>query len=167
MRRLVTGVVGNPNADSSRRPSLRFLSAVAGGCLTAILLCAQPLHAQVFASISGRVTDPTGATAAGAAITATNLETGEKRTTVSDDAGRYWIPSLAVGEYEVQISKEGFQAQVRAGIHLVVGQEANVDFALKLGQVSEQVKVDEDAPLVGLTAADISGLVAEEQVKEL
>jgi Carboxypeptidase regulatory-like domain len=167
MRRFAAVVVGNPAAESLRRSSLRFLVAAAGGCLAGVLLCAQPLHAQVSASISGRVTDPTGATVAGAAVTATNLETGEKRTTVSDDAGRYWIPSLAVGEYEVQITKEGFQAQVRAGIHLVVGQEANVDFAFKLGQVSEQVKVDEDAPLVGLTSADISGLVAEEQVKEL
>ena len=66
---------------------------------------------------------------------------GRTRTTITDDAGQYSMPSLAVGEYEVRITKQGFQEQVRGGIHLAVGQEASVDLALKLGQVTEQVKV--------------------------
>jgi hypothetical protein len=103
----------------------------------------------------------------GAAVTAKNVETGETRGTVTDDAGRYWVPSLAVGEYELHVMKKGFQEQVRGGIHLAVGQEASVDMALKLGQVTEQFKVAEDAPVVSVTAADISGLVGEQQVKDL
>ncbi len=103
----------------------------------------------------------------GAAVTAKNVETGESRSTVTDDVGHYWVPSLAVGEYEVHVTKQGFQEQVRGGIHLVVGQEASVDVALKLGQVTEQVKVIADAPVVSVTAADISGVVGEQQVKDL
>src|SRR4029077_12963740 len=108
-----------------------------------------------------------GATVSGAAVRATNVETGETRSTVTDAVGHYWVPSLAVGEYEVHVTKQGFQEEVRGGIHLVVGQEASVDMALKLGQVSEQVKVEADAPVVAVTAADISGVVGEQQVKEL
>ena len=70
-------------------------------------------HAQVSAAISGRVTDPAGAAVSGAAVTAKNVETGAARSTVTDDAGRYWVPSLAVGEYEVRITKQGFQEEVR------------------------------------------------------
>ena len=89
------------------------------------------------------------------------------RTTITDDAGRYWVLSLAVGEYEIRITKQGFQEEVRSGIHLVVGQEASVDMALRLGQVTEQVNVNADAPVVSTTPADISGLVGEQQVKDL
>jgi len=149
----------------SRFPS-KILFSLAGSLL-AILLCAPAARAQVSASISGQVTDLAGATVSGAAIVAKNVETGIARSTVTDDAGRYWVPSLAVGEYEVHVTKQGFQEQVRGGIHLVVGQEASVDVALKLGLVTEQVKVIADAPVVSVTPADISGLVGEQQVKDL
>jgi hypothetical protein len=145
----------------------RFLLALAGGCLALVLLSAPAVQAQASAAISGRVTDPAGATVSGAAVLAKNGETGETRSTVTDNVGHYWVPSLAVGEYEVQVTEQGFQEQVRGGIHLAVGQEASVDVALKIGQVTEQVKVIADAPVVSVTATDISGLVGEEQVKDL
>ena len=138
-----------------------------GMLMGALLLLAPTSRAQVSAAISGRVTDPTGATVSGADVTARNMETGEKRSTVTDDAGRYWIPAIPVGMYEVHVTKPNFQEQVQAGIHLAVGQEANLDFAMRLGQVSEQIKVESDAPIVNVTPADISGLVGEQQVKDL
>ncbi len=98
---------------------------------------------------------------------AKNVETGETRSTVTDAVGHYWVPSLAVGEYELHVTKTGFQEYAQGGIHLVLGQEAGVDVALKLGQVAEQVRVNADAPVVSITAADISGLVGEQQVKDL
>jgi hypothetical protein len=167
MSRFVRSIVCNPEMQPSYRAIPKFLSALAGGCLAIALLCAPTVQAQVSAAISGRVTDPAGATVSGAVIMAKNVETGETRSTVTDTVGLYWVPSLAVGEYEVHVTKQGFQEQVRGGIHLAVGQEASVDVALKIGQVSEQVKVIADAPVVSLTATDISGLVGEEQVKDL
>ncbi len=133
----------------------------------AVLALAPASRAQVSASISGRITDPTGATVSGATVMAKNVETGASRSTVTDEAGQYWVPSLPVGEYEVHVTKQGFQEQVQNGIHLSVGQEAVVELALKLGQISEQVKITADAPIVSVTTADISGLVAEQQVKDL
>jgi Carboxypeptidase regulatory-like domain len=141
--------------------------ALAGALTIALLLLAPVSRAQVSASLSGRVTDPSGATVSGAAVTATNVETGERRSAVTDAAGHYWVPSLPVGEYEVHITKEGFQEQVRIGIHLVLGQEADLDFALKVGPVTEQLKVEGDAPVIGVTIANAAGLVGEEQVKDL
>jgi hypothetical protein len=167
MSRLVRPIVFIPGFHSSCHAISKFLLAVAGGCLAAALLCAPGVQAQVSASISGRLTDPNGATVSGAAVVAKNAETGETRSTVTDIAGRYWVPSLAVGEYEVHVTKQGFQEQVRSGIHLMVGQEASVDMTLKLGQVTEQFKVTADAPVVSVTAADISGVVGEQQVKDL
>jgi hypothetical protein len=138
-----------------------------GALSAALLLLAPSSRAQVSGSLSGRVTDPSGATVSGAAVTAMNVETGEKRSAITDAAGHYWVASLPVGEYEVHVAKEGFQEQVRTGIHLVLGQEASLDFGLKVGQVSEQLKVQADAPVVEVSAANISGLVGEEQVKDL
>jgi hypothetical protein len=147
--------------------TFRSLSTLAVGCLFAFLAFAPRSQAQVSAAISGRVTDPTGAVVSGAKVTANNLETLAARTTVTDEAGRYSILSLAVGEYAVEISKQGFQEAIRGGIHLAVGQEAIVDMALRLGQQTDQVKVEADAPVVAVTSADMSGLVGEQQVKDL
>src|SRR3984957_3398405 len=124
-------------------------------------------HAQVSAAISGTVTDPTGAIVTGAAVMARNVETGETRSTVTNEIGYFWLPSLAVGEYEVHVTKQGFQEAVRGGVHLAVGQEGSLDLALKLGQITEQFKVTEDAPIVAVTSADISGVVGEGQGKDL
>jgi hypothetical protein len=143
------------------------LLALAASFLATALLFASAAHAQVSAAISGRVTDPAGATVSGADVTVTNLETGETRKTVTDDGGRYSVPTLALGEYEVQVARQSFREEVRGGIHLVVGQEATVDFALSLGQLTDQIKVNADAPMVSVAAADISGIVGEQQVKDL
>jgi carboxypeptidase family protein len=113
------------------------------------------------------ITDPSGAPVAAAAVTAKDVETGAVRSTVTDDAGRYRVLALAVGEYEVRATKAGFQEGVRGGIHLGVGQEASVDLRLQVGEVKQAVMVTEEAPMVSTTTRDISGLVGEQQVKEL
>ena len=156
-------------SKDQKRPSSTFCPwfAAVPGCLFVFLVFASRTPAQVLAAISGRVTDPSGAAVSGATITAKNLETEAVRTANTDDAGRYLVLSLAVGEYEMRITKQGFQEGVRSGIHLAVGQEASVDMALRLGQVTGQVKVNADAPIVSTTPADISGLVGEQQVKDL
>jgi hypothetical protein len=100
-------------------------------------------------------------------VTAKNTETGAVRTDTTDDAGRYQIVSLTIGPYEVSVSKSGFQDAIRSGIRLVVGQGAIVDLTLQVSAVKSEVRVSEDAPLVSPTTQDISGLVGEQQVKDL
>jgi hypothetical protein len=132
-----------------------------------VLFCLPSARAQVSASIKGIVTDPSGAPVPAATVTAKNTETEAERSVVTDDAGRYQIVWLAVGHYEVRIVKAGFQDAIRNGIRLVVGQEASVDLNLQVSAVKAEVKVTEDAPIVSTTTRDISGLVGEQQVKDL
>jgi len=123
--------------------------------------------AQVSAALSGRVTDQTGAGLSGATVTAKNTDMGISRETVTDAAGRYELPALPVGRYEVGATKSGFAAAIRSGIVLVVGQDAATDLSLRIGNVSEQVKILANVPIVNATTDDISGLVGEREVKQL
>lgn len=138
---------------------------IAMSCL--LCLCALSSRAQVSAALSGRVTDQTGAAVSGANVTATNQDTGNARSTVTSQAGMYELLALPIGHYEVRAKKAGFAEQIRSGILLVVGQDATADLSLKIGQVTEQVKVEADVALVNATTQDISGLVGEKEVKAL
>ena len=117
--------------------------------------------AQVSANLGGVVTDASGATVSGAKVTAKNVDTGESRSTATDQAGRYRLSQLPLGSYEVQAMKDGFARAVRSGIRLAVGQDATADLSLRIGRVSEEVRVTGDAPVVNLTTQNISGLVGE------
>jgi hypothetical protein len=116
---------------------------------------------------SGTIADPSGAAAPSVAVTVKNLETGAVRTTATDESGRYQVFSLPIGQYEIRVTKQGFAEQVRTGIRLVVGQDASVNIALGVGEMSQRVEVKADAPLVSVTTKDTSGLVGEQQVKSL
>ena len=94
-------------------------------------------------------------------MTSPASRTDSERITVDEDA-RGQATRIRLWERIIRIPE-----QVRTGIHLVVGQEAEVDLALRLGQTTERITVDEDAPPVSVTNADISGLVGEQQVKDL
>jgi len=132
-----------------------------------MLACMPSARAQVSASIKGTVTDPSNAPVPSAAVKTRNLETGAIRSSITDDAGRYLVLSLPVGEYEIRVTKAGFQDAIRSGIHLVVGEEADVDLRLQVGVEISQITVTADAPIVTTTTKDISGLVGEQAVKEL
>jgi hypothetical protein len=131
------------------------------------LLVSSAAYAQVSAILSGTVTDPSGAVVSSAVVTAIATDTGASRSVTTGADGRYQMPSLAVGTYEIHARKQGFTEEVRTGVHLDVGQEATVDLSLRVGESSQQVTVNEDAPLVGVTTTDISGLVDLRQVKDL
>jgi carboxypeptidase family protein len=145
----------------------RPLRALSLATFSLLLLNHPSARAQVSASISGMVTDPSGAPVPAAAVAAKSLETSAVRTTQTDAVGRYQIPALSVGEYEVKVAKSGFQEKTRGGIHLVVGQEASVDLTLQIGPLQQHLTVTEEAPMVSVTTSDISGVVGEQQVKEL
>jgi hypothetical protein len=95
------------------------------------------------------------------------VETGSLRKLVTDPAGRYAAPSLAVGHYEVRAEKPGFAPQTKTGIYLVVGQEATVELSLQVGELNQQVQVVETVAAVNLSTSSTAGLVGEREVKEL
>ena len=135
--------------------------------LSLLLVFSVPAVAQVSAALSGRVTDQSGAGVPGATVTAKDTDMGISRETVTDAAGRYELPALPVGRYEVAATKSGFAVAVRSGINLVVGQDATADLSLKVGNVTEQIRVDANVSMVNTATEDISGLVGEREVKQL
>jgi hypothetical protein len=118
-------------------------------------------------AITGTVKDMSGAVLQGTAVTVKHLETGLTRAVEADANGSYTIPSLPVGAYEVTAEKMGFQREVRRGIDLVVGQEAEINMILRVGSIDQQVTVTEEAPLVNTTLASTAGLISESQIKDL
>ena len=119
------------------------------------------------ATILGTVTDASGAVIPDAALQLRNTGTGAARSTASDAQGRYRVPDLGVGDYDVQASKEGFATLVQKGITLTVGSQSVVDFALSLGQSQQTVTVEGAVTQVETTNATVSSLVDQEQMREL
>src|SRR2546426_3347600 len=119
------------------------------------------------ATILGTVKDSSGAVVPGVSITVKHTESGLTRTVVSGERGAYDVRLLPVGAYEITTNMPGFKQVVRTGINLVVEQEAIVDLTLEVGAPAEQITVSEEVPLVNTTTASTSGVITEQQIKEL
>src|SRR5881628_2942604 len=148
----------------SLRPFERFLAAIA------VLIVLQPCLAfaqTATGTIVGVVKDTSGALIPGVSITVKHTDTGQTRTAISTDSGSYNVPLLPVGAYEISTMMPGFKQQVRTGVNLVIGQQAVIDLTLEVGAAAEQITVSEEAPLVNTTLSSTSGLITEQQVKDL
>ena len=119
------------------------------------------------ATISGLVRDQTGAVLPGVNIQVTNHDTGNVRTTVTDEAGRYRVPALEAGTYTVQGSLPGFRTVVKEGVALTLGSQVVLDLTTEVGQLSENVAVTADVPLVQTASAELSGLVGDKEIRDL
>ena len=120
-------------------------------CVGMLLLMAAALPAwtqEISASITGVVSDPSGAVIAGAAVTATDLDRGTNYPTTTNVAGVYLYPRLLPGRYEVRVESKGFKTITRSDISLEVNQRARVDVAMEVGSVTESVQVTGEPPLL-------------------
>ncbi len=143
------------------------LMTIGVACLLTVLFV-NPLSAQVAtATLSGTVTDATGAVLPGVTVTVKNVDTGASRTAVTDHHGSYYEPNLGLGAWEVRAELSGFQAEIRQGITLTIGRHAVVDFKLKIGDIKEEVTVTGEAPLVDTRSASVGGLVEQQQIQQL
>src|SRR5713101_1199656 len=148
----------------SLHASVRFVTAIVA--LIALGTCLSFAQTST-ATILGTVKDASGALVPGVSITVKHTESGLTRSVVSGERGCYTVPLLPVGAYEITTTMPGFKQVVRSGINLVVGQEAVIDLTLEVGAIAEQVAVTEEAPLVNTTTSSTSGVITEQQVKEL
>jgi hypothetical protein len=117
--------------------------------------------------IAGSVQDTSGASVPGAAITATQLQTGFKRSTVSGGEGLYVLPQLPVGPYRLTVEKHGFKSYVRSGIDLQVGDDPQIKVTLAIGEVSERVEVEADAEMIQTTQTSASALIDQRRIVDL
>lgn len=137
---------------------LRLVLALA---LFALALCAQT------ASLTGRITDPSGAVIPGASIIARSLATNLSTPATSTSEGYYTLPALAPGGYEVTVAKQGFVNVKQTGLTLAVGQVARLDIQMTVGAVAETVEVQARASMVDSESATLGQVIGNRQVTEL
>jgi len=118
-------------------------------------------------TITGRVTDATGASISGARVSIMNVGSGDKRNLTTDSSGNYTAALLLPGSYTVTSEKEGFKTQVRTGITLQVDQTVRVDAALEIGSTNERIEVTANALTLDTDSAAIGTVVDQRQVSEL
>jgi hypothetical protein len=135
--------------------------------LLALVLSSGQLNAQATASISGTITDTSGAAVPDAGVQVRNIGTGVTQTIMSDAQGRYRVPELIIGDYEVQGSKMGFATVLRKGITLTVGSEPVVDFQLGIGQQSQTVTVEGAVSQVETQSTAVGSLVESKEMRDL
>ncbi len=138
-------------------------------CFSVAALIPTYIYGQVAgtASISGRVTDASGAAVPNAPVTVKNTATSATQTVTTDDQGRYAVPNLPIGPYDITVSQSGFQNAVRSGVTLTVGSTPVFDFQLAVGQATQTVNVSAAAEQVQTTSDAISSVVNQTQMREL
>ncbi len=120
------------------------------------------------ASVSGTVTDPSGAVVPNANITITNSETGLVRTAVTSGTGTYSIPDLPAGQYDITVEASGFTTVKLAAVTLTVGQSLTENASLQTGQVSQTVQVDETATApIELETAQLTTVINQKEMQDL
>ena len=125
-------------------------------------------YAQVVgATLSGTITDPSGAVVPNAQVAARNAATGVTRAVTADTAGLYLIPNLLPGNYEVTVTSPGFSTTRQSNLVLGVGAEQLLNISLRVGETTQTVQVTEAAPQVQLTSSTLSGEIESTTVREL
>ena len=107
--------------------------------LAATILLASVLMASPTATVTGRVTDPSGAAIPGVDVRAINIETGLKQAVQTNDEGLYRILNLAPGSYRIVMEKHGFKMIIKPGVELHVQDIIALNFEMQIGSVSESI----------------------------
>ncbi len=134
-----------------------------------VLACAQPTVAQQsidYASVGGRVTDASGAVVPGARVAATHALTGQTTATVTDREGRFRLPALRVGPYELAVSQPGF-TETKHGLTLTAGAAFELPVVLDLGGVRSSVTVTGETTMLDAARSQIAGTVSESEVRTM
>ena len=118
-------------------------------------------------TITGIITDPSGATVPGATVTVRDLASGYSREMKTDSTGNYSFPDLAVGTYELRVSATGFETAQVSSIRLEVNATRRQDVQMKVGAVTATVQVEAAAPLLNTQNASVGQVIATREVADL
>ena len=137
-------------------------------CLNLFLFLSAPVEAQVSgATLSGLITDPSGAGIPNATVAIKNVETEEVRSVPTNGDGFYSAPNLLPGKYEITITAQGFDKVVQKGVTLTVGAEQALNLTVKVGQVTQTVEVMAAPPEIQTSSSTISSTVDATTIREL
>jgi Carboxypeptidase regulatory-like domain/TonB dependent receptor-like, beta-barrel len=118
-------------------------------------------------SISGTVTDPTGAVVAGATITVNNPATGAERSVESNEQGAFNVAALQPGKYTITVDAKGFKKAVSRDIIVTVTQVAAVTIPLEIGSASETVTVSASQEVINTSSPSVTNIINTRQVVDL
>src|SRR5579871_2974851 len=142
---------------------LTIVCVLVFGCLSDAPIQAQ----QYLATLTGQVTDLSGAVIPKADVTATNATTKFVTKVVTNGSGGYSIPFLTPGTYSVTVAGSGFRAETRTGIVLTAGANVQADFSLSVGKVGEQVVVTAETALLDTGSANLGTTLGTKEVTDL
>jgi hypothetical protein len=132
-----------------------------------VIVCGWEAFAQTSAGVKGVVTDSSGALVPGADIVVTNLDTGAKRQTLTNETGGYEVPLLQPGRYTIAGRKPGFKQATRDGLELELNQIAQIDFTMVAGEVNETVEVQASTPLLESNTSSVGQVIEKKAVSDL
>src|SRR5438105_6072701 len=119
------------------------------------------------ASLTGLVSDQTGAAVPGATVTAANQATNVDYTAVSNEAGNYTITAVPVGTYVVKAELTGFKTAMTTPIHIEAKQIVRLDFKLELGAIAEMIVVTGQSPVLQTESATVGEVISGTTVSAL
>ena len=134
---------------------------------SALALAPALVHAQSTATLSGAVTDPSGAVVPQAKVTVHGLATGVDRVVVSDSAGNYAVPSLQPGNYSVRVEAAGFAGYRLPSVTLQVDQNVTTNIRLGLAATGEVVQVEGAAPIIDAQTITVGQVIDQKTVQEI
>lgn len=146
---------------------LRVFSRLLLVVVAGLLLAPSPLLAQFRSAIEGTVTDSSGAIVAGAQVVLTNQATGVSQTSLTNDVGLFYFPSLGLGTYTLTASKQGFENFKQENIALAAEETRTIPLVLKVGQAQETVTITADAAAIQLAESKIDSGISSQEIDEL
>jgi len=146
-----------------------------GSVLTTILVLfcalsigARSANAQLLqGALDGNVTDPTGAAVPGAAVTATNEQTGFVRTAQTSESGSFSLPTIPAGSYRIEVALDGFQTYLQTGVQVQTNAVARVNVVLEVGSITETVEVSAQAATLQTDRAEVRQEITEKTLKNI
>lgn len=144
-------------------PIPRFLVIVFMAICSTMSVLAQSVRG----SIAGNVTDTSGAVIVGASITATNTGTGATTTTQSTSAGNYRFPSIALGNYTLTVTAQGFASSTINNVLVQIQSVAAEDIKLQAGAAAQTVTVNGGAQQLQTESSDLGGVISSKQITDL
>jgi hypothetical protein len=148
-----------------RRPWLAFYSVLAAVALSGVpSAVAQQVDDAI---VVGTVFDSSHATVSGAVVKLTHLATNAVAEIRTDARGEYRTPSLKIGEYAITVEADGFKQSNQRGVVLEIGDVRKLDVVLEVGQTSESVNVEAEAPLLQSSDSTVGDVINNRQIEEL
>ena len=146
--------------------NIGYFALFAGLVLLLALIAPSSLSAQgITGSITGTVTDPSGAVIAGATVTVKQIDTNAVKTIVTSDAGTYTITQLQPGHYTVNVEKAGFKASTQSGITLAIDETAVINAQLTVGSQQEVVEVTSTGPVIQTEDSSVGQVIDSQAIE--